>query len=534
MDKIYKNLNFDLLEYLDKNYPHILKSIQKEGYPLEYKEFMMFQEISWKDEVVGFITFNYFNIIPTDIVINECYVIPEFRGKNLLSNKLFELITDSNYTFYPRNPNKAFINVLLKTGLAFKFSNNLIVSYMKFMVNLDTIYKNSKIKRFYKTPDNENVPYKANIFDIDLCSVLFLDPFLNFIKYNDVLALTLPRKSDLKKYKLRKKLKRVSENYLDECYSARIDCDSEISDYFDEIENDFNELISVEKTLGTSEKLTDIFLEYLKEHDLSKEDGFKIIEHINNNLENNELNIKSYNHRMQYLVKNMDGLNNVLDKNSDMCPFCGTNKPIFFNYCQTCGQKLRDVSFEEETLKSIENFDPNEFRERLESDEFQGRVKIEENDPLFELKTYYNENLIDIDFEELSEYYKNADKSKPVPEIIDDYLNFKIIENEDFDVYISYLIANYYQSLDNNEFNEALILFIQTVILALNSDAINDGNAFERTPHSIDIFFMLELFEKHGGEYDLDKCLEKAFETFKVEKWKNNKDEIYEIMHEYF
>lgn len=534
MNEIYADSDSDLVKFLKEKYPHILKSIQKEDYLLEFVEFSRFQEIYWEDEVVGFITFNQFHIIPTDIAINECYIIPDFRGNNLLFNELFNLITTPNLTFYPRNPNKAFIKVLLKNDLAFKFSNNLIISYMKFVVDLDTVYKNPKIKRFYKTPEIEDIPYKANIFDMELCSILFLDPILNFIKYTDVMALTLPRKSDLKKYKLRKKLKRVNESYLDNCYETREYCDDKILDYFDKIDHEIEDLISVEKNLGTSKELTSDFIEYLEENNLSKEDGFKIIEHINTNLENDELTIINCKRRMQYLVENIGSLNNVLDENSFNCPFCGAENLVFVESCETCGQKLRDMSFEEKLQEFQETFDIEELLENLQSDENLGKVKIEENDPLYELKTYYNEKLVGLDFEEISEYYENADKTKNILDIIEDYFNFKIIENEDFDIYLNYLIGNYYDYLDNKKFNDALTFFIQTVILALNSDIVHEGNAFERTHYSMDILYMLEQFEEYGGKYDLDNCLEKAFKTFKVEKWNNNKDEIYEIMYEYF
>ncbi|MBR1610739.1 MAG: hypothetical protein IJ672_04515, partial [Methanobrevibacter sp.] len=240
------NDNQQLLpDFLKQEYPEIYKSINDEGYIIEYPTFQTLKEIHFEDKVVGFITFNTFHIIPTDLVINECYIIPEYRGNNLLYNELFSFITTPNANFHLRNPNKALIKVLLKTGMAGKISDNLVVSYIKFVVMIDTVYKNPKIKQFYKRTDDK-VPYKADLFDMDLCSVLFLDPVLEYVKFSDVFALTLPRKNDLKKYKLRKKLKRVNESYLDKIYDTHQESRDEVMEFSEDVERFIYETISVE------------------------------------------------------------------------------------------------------------------------------------------------------------------------------------------------------------------------------------------------------------------------------------------------
>lgn len=545
MDRLYNAEDVSLVEFLEKNYPDIISSIKNEDYPLEYLDFCFFHEIYFEDEVVGFISIDQFHVIPTDFAINECYIIPEFRGRNLLYNELINLITTPNLTFYPRSPNKAFINVLLKNNLAFKFADDFAVSYMKFILDLDTVYKNSKIKRFYKTPDVD-IPYKANIFDLNLCSVFFLDPMLNLTKYSDVMVLTLPRKADLKKYKLRKKLKMVSEKYLDKCYDAREDAKERILDYFDDVENDIYELISVENNLGTSDELNPVFSEYLKNNDLSDEDGFRIIANINDALESNDLTIKNCKRRMHYLVENIDKIDGVSAEGDESCPFCGADNFEFVDSCETCGQRLRDVSYEEEFRQEFEDldieelldgFDEEKFREMLDSDELWGRVPIEENDPYLDLKTFYNEHMATFDFEEVREFYDKSDKSLPIDEIIENYFDDLIFngktEDAEFDAYKEFLLLYFYYHLDSERFNEALTCLIQLVILASNSDDIFGGDVVYRTPHVADITLAIDQFLKHADEYDLEKCLEDAFATFKVDKWNNNREEICEVMPQY-
>ena len=391
------NDNQQLLpDFLKQEYPEIYKSINDEGYIIEYPTFQTLKEIHFEDKVVGFITINTFHIIPTDLVINECYIIPEYRGNNLLYNELFRFITTPNANFHLRNPNKALIKVLLKTGMAGKISDNLVVSYIKFVVMIDTVYKNPKIKQFYKRTDDK-VPYKANLFDMDLCSVLFLDPALEYVKFSDVLALTLPRKNDLKKYKLRKKLKKVNESYLDKCYDTRQENRDEVIEFTEDVENFIYKTIAVENVLGTSEELKPDFIKYLNDNDLTEEDGFKIINHINKALDEGHLIPESCHSRMQYLVGNIDALDTILDDGSDDCPFCGRSNLDFIETCEFCGEKIKDESYADELIEKISNFDfealMGDLNDSLDLDDILERVPIEENDPLFELKTFYNDYL---------------------------------------------------------------------------------------------------------------------------------------------
>lgn len=531
----YKQQN--LTDFLKENYTDIFDSINDEGYVIEYDSFLSFKEIRFENKVVGFITFDSFHIVPSDLLINECYIIPQYRGNDLLYNELFSLIFSPNANFYLRNPNRALINVLLKNGLALKFSDNLLISYIKFVVMIDTVYKNPKIKQFYKKTDDE-VPYRADVYDMDLCSVLFLDPMLEYVKYSDVFALTLPRKNDLKKYKLRKKLKRVNESYLDKCYDAQQENQDEILEFFDEVEEFVQETLSVENVCGNSENLKQDFTDYLNENDLTEKDGFRIIDHLNNALEEGSLTAKSYRRRIRYLVENIDAIDNIADEDCDDCPFCGKSNSNFVETCEFCGQVIRSESYENELFNQIENFDLDamldDLNDRIFSDDSFGNVPIEENDPLFELKTFYNEFLTGSDFDEIREYYLAFNGDAPICEIIENYYDFKIAnENEEegkFNLYKEYLCTFYYYHLDNRHFDEALSYIIQLAILASNDEDVSSGNIIERKSHSFDVFFEIDQFLNNEPVYNLDNAYKLAVENFKVGKWLNNKNEVFEII----
>ena len=313
--------------------------------------------------------------------------------------------------------------------MAGKISDNLVVSYIKFVVMIDTVYKNPKIKQFYKRTDDK-VPYKADLFDMDLCSVLFLDPVLEYVKFSDVFALTLPRKNDLKKYKLRKKLKRVNESYLDKIYDTHQESRDEVMEFSEDVERFIYETISVENVLGNSEELKPDFIKYLNDNDLTEEDGFKIINHINKALDEGHLIPESCHSRMQYLVGNIDALDNILDDESDDCPFCGSSNLDFIETCEFCGQIIREGDYSDELIEKINNFDfdalMGDLKDSLDLDDILERIPIEENDPLFELKTFYNDYLTGFDFEDIKRYYLNSNKEEPIGDLMENYFDKKI------------------------------------------------------------------------------------------------------------
>ena len=101
----------NLKDKLFNEYPHILKAIEKEGYILDYLSFDVFTEIRFEDDVVGFISFSRFDIVDNYFAIDEAYIIPEYRGNNLLFEHLNNLFLLDNFRYFPRKPTKAFINV---------------------------------------------------------------------------------------------------------------------------------------------------------------------------------------------------------------------------------------------------------------------------------------------------------------------------------------------------------------------------------------------------------------------------------------
>lgn len=308
----------------------------------------------------------------------------------------------------------------------------------------------------------------------------------------------------------------------------------------DEVADFVYETISVENVLGTADGLTPAFNQYLNENNLTDEEGFKIIDHINKALEEGNLIPESCKRRMHYLVENIDALDRVLDKDCEDCPFCGRPNLDFIETCECCGQKIRDESYSEELLQKMENFNLEamleELKDGIDFDEILGKVPIEENDPLLELKTFYNDFLTGFDFEEIKQYYLNSNDDEPIDVIIKNYFDDKILneadEKEKFNFYTNYLIASFYYHLDNRRFDDALSYIIQLAILASNCEDDCEGNIIERKPRSVDIYYEIEQFMISNPTFDFDNSYKLAIENFKVDYWLNNQKEVFDTVSE--
>ena len=59
------------------------------------------------------------------------------------------------------------------------------------------------------------------------------------------------------------------------------------------------------------------------------------------------------------------------------------------------------------------------------------------------------------------------------------------------------------------------------------TDIFKDKNQIlESTPHSIDVFFAIEDLEHANHSYDVIKLFDRAADSFKIDKYNNNHDEV--------
>ena len=535
-----------LNDFLNEDYPEISKAIKKEGYTLDFLDYDIFHEIKYEDQIVGFMTFKKFLFTNNDYELREAYIIPEYRGNNLFFESFLSFLTFDNFDFYPRKPTKSFIKVLLKNDFAFEIAPNFVVSYFKFIVDVDyDLYKNPKIKKFYKKADIP-LPYKANLFDMDLCNVMFVDPELDIVKYQNFFALTEPRKYDLKRYNCRKKLKRVSEKYIDKKYSIWEDNYENIEDFIQRSDDELDNLFLFENIVGSEDELNEDFVQKLEENNLSIDDGFKIRKHLIKKLECGELNEMSYFKRITYLLDHFEAIDNQIDKfdeSVEECPFCGTFIPDYVRSCLECGLHIREIDFEQHSMEMLkENLEEtiNNLSDLVNSNPFEeDLVKIEDDDEtdIKELKKFYNEFMVEYEYDKFLDFYNSCDKNLSIEQVRDLFAEEelgKVLGTEkEFTSYLNYLLHYLYYYKDTGKYDEAFIKLIQLAILVSNKSK-NKKKILESNPHSIDVFYAIEEMEAIDYSFNLVKLFDEAVNTFKITKYNNNHEEVLKELKEIF
>ena len=375
-DVIYNSNSITLEEFLKNSYEKIWESVKKEDYNLDFQHFDEFYEIPYENEIVGFIAVEKSNKFNTKSIV-DCYIKPEKRGNNLLYKALIKLISSTHYYIISKKPTRSFILALLHYGLAYKISENLIISWFDFEVKANDLYKNSKIKKLYKKIDeNSDVSCHADLFDLECNSLIILDSDNLMSKNSAINIISEPRKYDLKKFNSRKKLKKVSVNYLENINDVKVENITDFLNFFNDLNFELNQYFTVDNIIGSEDKLNDDVVEFLNENHISLEDGFKIRQDIINALNDEEIINTFIKFRFEFLVSNREYIGKTIDKkdNNNHCPFCEKGMDIFYT-CRICGHQFDSIkhpseiiddmddgkSIDVKDLLSMEDFDPGEF-----------------------------------------------------------------------------------------------------------------------------------------------------------------------------
>ena len=146
-----------LESYLRRNYNYLLESFYDEdGLCINDNiSFDMVQEVTYKKRVVGFSGWNFriINGYPfLELMIT--YILPDYRGKNLLSKVINNAAHKYPYHQILLNqPNHHVINSFLKNGLAEHISENLVYSKIPLSFGVLTEEDTGKhiISNFYDT-----------------------------------------------------------------------------------------------------------------------------------------------------------------------------------------------------------------------------------------------------------------------------------------------------------------------------------------------------------------------------------------------
>ena len=368
--------NYEIIEFGEKNlteilsddYSGIFAEMKKEDYILEYESFYQFWELKYEGNTAGFLTLDTF--LPDDVCLclNECYILPQYRGKGILIDIIKELLRNEEIRFYIRKPNYSFIKFLLKHGLALEITSDIVASHIKIVVRGSERYTNKNIKRLYRklTEQSSELICYAKGFNMKLCSIFLSDHTGMIAKKDNILTFANPRKEDLKKHDCRKKLDSLTlgrMNDIQHDYAINIDKIEEFDKNLSLKLNENNDDVLVYR----DEKGNFIVNKNLKPNDL-----LIILDVVAGEIKKGNLSNSSAKLRIDYLLENPDEIGKSVDlseidhdqKDIINCPFCGQYCSSGDKICKTCGQKVKSL-FAKDDTHSFKNIFKN-FREMRE------------------------------------------------------------------------------------------------------------------------------------------------------------------------
>lgn len=164
-----------IIKILEQHYNYILEEMNKENFTINKKEeCMMFKEIVLIDEVVGFST--YIGASAEDhnaLTLQYIYVIPEYRGNNLLVKDIIDTISFDKYVSIT-SPTRFMVESLINGGLAGKLDDRFVISRIPFCVPLHKFTQKEKqyLKEQYNIPDPTGINRESSLYDLKYCAVV--------------------------------------------------------------------------------------------------------------------------------------------------------------------------------------------------------------------------------------------------------------------------------------------------------------------------------------------------------------------------
>ena len=331
-----KIIHNDLDDYLDvesilkNDYEYIYDSIQNEGFILENKFGDIFKEILFESKVVGFAFYELNSL--TNFVLNEIYILPEFRGNSLFLLEITILLSTGN-TLSILQPTKNIVEILIHYGFASKLSENIVASAISFDFKNEDILSNCD-----ETFDDDQI-VSSNIYDLDVRSSLLLmdisTPGRNVIYYHEELE------NDFKKYGKRKSL---NESYFNEIKELFL----QNSDEFTKVMFDLKERLpksqfGFEAIIGHDDEFSEYMQDLIDEDIISKDKAQNIKDILTDEYERGAVTDDGIWTRLNFFINDLDSQINpfdVFEMNVRACPYCFNPINLSDESCQICGYNL--------------------------------------------------------------------------------------------------------------------------------------------------------------------------------------------------
>ena len=422
-------------------YPYIQEAMDGENYELNNLMCMIFGEIVFENKVVGFSTYDIRNNL--EMIMTECYILPEFRGKRLFFDEICKMHFAAP-RFGIMQPTRNVIELLLNYAFAKYATDDIVVSAIDLYLDPFDV-KSDKGDEFLSL----QVP-PSNFYDAGICSTLFVHDGEVF--YHDLLE------NDKRRGIMRKKLDKGYFSNIKELFSKNreeygeliVELKDELPDnrlgydvivgYGDGLSDYMQGM--VESDVISYDNAVSIKTQLIKEYDAGLIDDSNIKDRFNVLSSSQEVTIKNFD-ELKELVDS-DQLDDPVGIFKDLVTLVGDNNQLA-NEVFNALVKGNEVELQRLLLNYLEN-DEILGIENLNSLEDEDSLSVEFLDSLeddFEDEESYRKSVREI--------LKNKYRLKDSTYIQDsDYTleTFRVLESLEYG-------DNYYDAL-NDEYIEAL------------------------------------------------------------------------------
>ena len=323
---IYQNDKKLILEdILKSKYDSIYDSMIEEKFVLNVDNCNIFNEIRFKEKVVGFSTYTIIN--DSHLLLTNIYILPSFRG-NKLFNKELSRILEEGYVVSIHEPNKIVVTALVNYGYAEKVNDTLVVSAINFNIDIENIVpKNSQLNR-------DVFLNLTNLYDLDRCASLLFN-----IENNETFEVHYAiSEHDNEKVSLESK-DIFNKDYFENIVNILTRRDLEIERRLLLLRENLPSVNLEIKELFSSD-LADIFMDYVNEGLVTLDEIKKIKQQLFIDLTRSTIRKQSIPRRLKYLVSNLHNTKEKDDSIKNPCPYCNEELDYSCRYCVSCGYDI--------------------------------------------------------------------------------------------------------------------------------------------------------------------------------------------------
>ena len=355
IEEKYKNNTIKLIK---EKYPEIEKAMKKEKYIIEYQEFDNFNEIIKDDKIIGFFTTQTRIDNQINIILNECYIIPEKRGQDILKDIIFSIKTYPDMDIILRNPTRQLIKTLEHSGLAIPLEDGITYTIIKLIDSTENI-RYTQDKTLTKKAE-----YTTKLYDQNNSTMITIN--------ENKITVNKPRKSEKEKYNIEQH--EIKKGYLNNIKIINL----EYKQHMDTLELLYYskqlEYMTVDNYIGTEKELLPKTIEQLEKHQKTIKEGQKIRQKIQEALEENDITQETIYNRFMYLLE--DEEKEEKTEHTYTCPECNKKYNPQFKYCHNCGYNIYRLNMKEELMKLVDEYNPLNIYDELTGLEVKFQRKI--------------------------------------------------------------------------------------------------------------------------------------------------------------